>query len=81
MIDERGIRWHFAWTRSFIRDFGWREYWRVCWRDTWIYRFRNWRCWFGHELGPEEWSYEEGFRYEGWRSCQRPRCEYCERVD
>ena len=81
MIDERGIRWHFNWTRGFIHDFGWGEYWRVCWRDAWIYRFTNWRCWFGHDLGPNQTSYENGYHYEDWRYCQRPACEYCERVE
>ena len=83
MIDERGIRWHFNWTRGFIRDFGWGEYLRVCWRDAWLYRLRNWRCWFGHDLGPviETRLEEHWFTYDAWRYCQRPCCEYCERAD
>lgn len=69
-------RQRLEWTRGFIRDFGWGEYWRVCWRDVWLYRLRNWRCWFGHDLGPPiEWG------YEAWSYCQRPGCEFCVRVD
>lgn len=81
--DERGLRFHVNWTRGFIRDFGVREYVRVVWIDAWKYRLMNWRCWFGHDLGPEEESYESfvPMPYECWRYCQRPKCEYCERCD
>lgn len=79
--DRRGLRFHLTWTRGFIRDFGWRSYIRTVWVDTWVYRFKNWRCWLGHDLGETQWSYEEHYRYEGWRYCQRPRCEFCRRED
>jgi hypothetical protein len=80
-VDKRGFRFHATWTYEFIRDFGWGEYWRVVWRDTTIYRLKNWRCWFGHDLGPEVTDYEAGYRYETWRYCQRPNCEHCERTE
>lgn len=82
-IDKRGIRFHAKWTHEFIRDFGWKEYLRVVWRDAWIYRFKNWRCWFGHILGEAQWSYdpaESALGYDGWRYCERASCEYCEPV-
>lgn len=76
--DERGLRFHVNWTRGFIRDFGWREYVRVCWIDAWKYRLSNWRCWFGHALGPEENSYDDIYLIDCWRYCERRNCEYCE---
>ena len=84
VIDERGWRWHLNWTRGFIRDFGWGEYLRVCWRDVWIYRLRNWRCWFGHDLGEPKYEYtglETNFGADAWIYCRRPRCEFCKRDD
>jgi hypothetical protein len=84
-VDKRGIRFHVRWTRDFIRDFGWGEYWRVCWRDDWAYRLRNWRCFlYGHALGLPREYYELDFTgpsWELWRECERPNCEYCERTD
>lgn len=72
-------RLHYAWTRDFISAHGYGEYIQVVWIDTSIYRLKNWRCWFGHALGKTQWSYEwVGMRTEGWRNCERPRCEYCE---
>lgn len=81
--DARGLRFHLRWTRDFIRDFGLAEYLRVCWRDAWIYRLKNWRCWFGHELGPviDERIDDLWWSYDAWRYCLRPSCEYCERFE
>jgi hypothetical protein len=80
--DSRGLRFHYNWTRHFIRDFGWKSYVRVVWVDSWVYRFQNWRCWFGHELGEIQWQYEDGYGYgyDAWRECERPHCTYSERV-
>lgn len=69
------------WTRDFISCFGWHSYLReIVWDVLIVYRLVNWRCWFGHDLGPEQETHEDYYLVESWRYCQRPRCEYCVEV-
>lgn len=67
--------WFFPCTRSYIRQFGWRSYRReVVWDILIVYRLKNWRCWFGHSLGPPQESWEDYYLVESWRYCERPNC-------
>lgn len=72
----------FPWTRDFIACHGWRVYfWDILWHSIIQYRLLNWRCWVGHRLGETTWWYEDGFRYEGMRECERPNCEFYVEVE